>query len=89
MELPKFFFYNIRYEKRWQRAKKILYEIVRKIEWYGQSHVMSWGKIDNTYRKNINESTWWTAKSNFEISKQQIAELKNEINELRQNIEHA
>ena len=61
----------------------------------GRSHIMEWGKI-YTYRKNNNKSTWWAQQKNlfniisgnFEISKQQIAELKKEINELKQSIAH-
>ena len=46
-------------------------------------------------QKNNNKSTWWETKElfntiigNFEISKQQIFELKKEIDELRWSIEN-
>ena len=48
---------------------------------------MDWGKIGNT---NNNKSTWRSTKNlfniisgNFEISKQQTAEVKKKINELK------
>ena len=41
-----------------------------------RSHIMDWRKIDNTLS------------GNFEISKQQIDELKKKVNELRYSIEH-
>ena len=56
---------------------------------------MDSGKSDNTYRKNNcgtldeqQKNLFNIISGNFEISKQQIAELKKEINKLRHNIEH-
>ena len=61
----------------------------------GPSHVMNWGKIDKTCRKIVTRAldeqqkdTFSIISGNLEISKQQIAELKKEINELRQSIDH-
>ena len=54
----------------------------------GRSHIM--GAIDNTYRKNNSKSIWWATNSlfnvlsdNFEISKQQIDDLKKEVGILK------
>ena len=56
---------------------------------------MDSGNSDNTYRKNNygtldeqQKNLFNIISGNFEISKQQIAELKKEINKLRHNIEH-
>ena len=35
----------------------------------GRSHAIDWGKIDNTYRKNNNESTWWATKKLVQYNK--------------------
>ena len=61
----------------------------------GQRHVMDWGKIDKTYRKKIItraldeqlKNLFNIISGNFQNSKQQIDELKKELNELKHSIE--
>lgn len=100
MKLLKKCFYNIRYEKRWERAKKIIYKITQKIEWSvlislspgkgtnrnRQSHIKDWGKWPALIEKIITKAHDEQHRNLLNIIKGHFEILKQQLPELKKEI---